>query len=279
MADVQIQGDPQKVSEIIGNLGRYLSGEIPDKSGAVRDALVAVGLVTLTNIHNHFDKLSQGGIGDDGTQWQQLSVVTLALRLKDKSAKAIERLVGELTGKNGKVSASRRRMFLGNARKMRRLYDGGKNNAGRRRALKLLKLMKPYISETRFNTISKELNDIGKPNKKRKSINRLIFASASALILRDNGDLFRSLEPYIGAMDQVFKLGPGWVEVGTKKDYAKYHQSPEPRKLKKDGTPILPRRPFIPDEVPQFWYDDALEALSSILGSSQWMLKFLGGNS
>lgn len=277
MADVQFTGDPQEVAAKVAELGRYLSGELEDKSGAVREALTAVGLVTLHNIHDHFDRLSQGGTGDDGTVWQQLSAVTLALRLKDKGAKAIERLVADLTGKNGKVSASRRRMFLANAKKMRRLYTEGRKSSARRRALRLLEITKPYISETRYKSIKKELNS-PESNIKRKALNRLVFASASALILRNNNDLFNSLEPYLGALGQVFIIGPGWVDVGTKKDYAKYHQSPEPRKLKKDGAPILPRRPFLPDIIPQFWYDDALEALAKILGSSQWMLKFLGGN-
>lgn len=278
MADLTIQGDPSEVASIVANLGKFLSGEIEDKSGAVRDALIAVGIATLANIHNHYDNLSQGGVGDDGTQWQQLSVVTLALRQKYKSVKDIQKIVDDLTGKNGKVSASRRRMFLSNAKRMRRLYEGGAYKSARRRALKLLEKMKPYISQTRYNSVKRELERIGKTKLKRKTLNKLVFASAAALILRDTGDLFNSLEPFIGAIDQIFTIGPGWVDVGTKKDYAKYHQSPEPRKLKKDGTPILPRRPFIPDIVPQFWYDDALDILRQMLGSASWMVKFIQGN-
>lgn len=275
--DVEIDGDPVEVMTKMADIGRYLSGELPDPSGAIKDALTAVGLVTLGNIHDHFDKLSQGGIGDDGTIWPALSVVTLALRNKDTSGAAISRLVTSLT-KDKNVSRSRKRMFLSNARKMRAFYGRGANKAARRRALKILELSKSYISETRYNKIKKELTSIGgkKPISK-KTLNRLVFASASALILRDNGDLFNSLEPFLGALYQVFKVGPGWVEVGTAKDYAKYHQSPEPRKLKSDGTPILPRRPFLPDKIPDRWYDDAIEALKNVLGSSQWVVKFLRG--
>lgn len=277
MADVNVSGDPQTILGRVVNIEKYLSGELPDDTGAIRDALTAVGLVTLANIHNHFNKLSQGGTGDDGTVWERLSVVTLALRRKDAGISAISRMLDELTGKNGKASPSRRRMFLNNAKRMRAFYERGADRAARRRALKILELMKPYISDTRYNKTKKELEDIGKPKKSRKAVNRLIFASAGALILRDTGDLFNSLEPFLGAVGQIFNLGPGWVEIGTKKSYAKYHQSPEPRKMKADGTPILPRRPFIPDKIPQSWYDDAVNTLRSILGSANWMLKFLSG--
>jgi len=277
MADVNVNADPAAVVDKVINIEKYLSGELPDDTGAIRDALTAVGLVTLANVHNHFNKLSQGGTGDDGTVWERLSVVTLALRRKDAGISAIGRMLDELTGKNGKASPSRRRMFLNNAKRMRAFYERGADRAARRRALKILELMKPYISDTRYNKTKKELEDIGKPKKSRKAVNRLIFASAGALILRGTGDLFNSLEPFLGAVGQIFNLGPGWVEIGTKKSYAKYHQSPEPRKMKADGTPILPRRPFIPDKIPQSWYDDAVNTLRSILGSANWMLKFLSG--
>lgn len=277
MADVNVNADPAAVVDKVINIEKYLSGELPDDTGAIRDALTAVGLVTLANVHNHFNKLSQGGTGDDGTVWERLSVVTLALRRKDAGISAISRMLDELTGKNGKASPSRRRMFLNNAKRMRAFYERGADRAARRRALKILELMKPYISDTRYNKTKKELEDIGKPKKSRNAVNRLIFASAGALILRDTGDLFNSLEPFLGAVGQIFNLGPGWVEIGTKKSYAKYHQSPEPRKMKADGTPILPRRPFIPDKIPQSWYDDAVNTLRSILGSANWMLKFLSG--
>jgi len=276
MQDVHYSGDPEEVMAKLMNLGRYLSGEISDPSGAIKDALVAVGLVTLHNIHEHFDKLSQGGTGDDGTVWQHLSVVTLALRTKITGVKAVEKIVNDIANDSGTLSASRRRLFLAQTKKMKAFYESGGNSTARRRALKLLEKIKPYISKTRYNKTKKELEDIGTKKMNPKRIKALAFTSASALILRDTGDLFRSLEPYIGAIDQLFEIGPGWVDVGTKKDYAKYHQSPEPRKLKADGTPILPRRAFLPDIIPQFWYDDAINMLRQILGSPDWMIKFLG---
>lgn len=275
MPDVSVDGDAEEVAFKIANLPLYLSGQLDDPSGMVKEALTAVGLVTLGNIHDHFDRLSQGMPGHDGTVWPQLAIVTLALRQKDTSAQAIARLIDDLTGKNGLVPKNRRRMFLNNAKRLRRFYEGGSPKSARRRALRLLEKMKPYISKTRYNKTRNELTQIGTGKVKRKSLNRLILAAASALMLRNTNDLFNSLEPILGALAQVFKIGPGWVEVGTQKDYAKYHQSPEPRKLKADGTPILPRRPFIPDIIPDLWYDDAVNALTEILGSADWMLKFL----
>lgn len=276
MTDVHYSGDPEEVMAKLMNLGRYLSGEIADPSGAIRDALVAVGLAVLHNIHEHFDRLSQGGTGDDGTVWDHLSVVTLALRMKDTSVNAIQEIVNDVNKKEGLISTSRRRLFLAQAKRIRRFYEHGANGAARRNALRLLETIKPYISKTRYNKTKAELEAIGTKRMNRKRLNRLTFAAASALILRDTGGLFQSLEPYLGAIDQLFEIGPGWVDVGTMKDYAKYHQSPEPRKLNADGNPILPRRAFLPDIIPQFWYDDAINVLKEMLGTSAWMVKFLG---
>ncbi len=276
MEDVHYSGDPEEVMAKLMNLGSYLSGEIPDPTGAIKDALVAVGLAVLHNIHEHFDKLSQGGVGDDGTVWEHLSVVTLALRRKDTGIKSVERIVNDIANATGPLSSSRRRLFLAQSKRMKSFYEHGANGAARRRALKLLETIKPYISKTRYNKTKKELEAIGTKRMNMKRLKALAYASGAALILRDTGDLFNSLEPYLGAIDQLFEIGPGWVDVGTMKDYAKYHQSPEPRKLKADGTPILPRRAFLPDIIPQFWYDDAITVLREILGSHGWMVKFLG---
>ena len=57
--------------------------------------------------------------------------------------------------------------------------------------------------------------------------------SSAVDILRDTGRLFASLSQAIA---------PGRLSVGTNVKYAKYHQSPLPRKLKMNGQPKLPRR-------------------------------------
>jgi phage gpG-like protein len=56
---------------------------------------------------------------------------------------------------------------------------------------------------------------------------------------------------------------PGGFAVGTNVEYAKYHQSELPRKMKADGTPRLPRRPVVydPDKIPAETWDAMLRAM------------------
>lgn len=281
METIRYVGSPEEVYKKFSDLPKYLAGDVTDPTGAVQEALTAVGLVTLANIHDHFKLLSEGGVGHDGSTWDDLSAVTLALRRKEYGAAAIERLTQEFAkGVKWEVPKHRRRMLLRNARKLKEFYTGSNVSARakRRKALRLLELMKPFLSKTRYNKTKGEIEKLKNWGKPGDKIRKVVFAGAAALILRDEGTLFNSLEPFIGAFSQWFATGPGWVEVGTTLDYAKYHQSPEPRKLKADGTPILPRRPFIPDEVPEKWKADAVEALRKVLGSREWVVKFLGAN-
>jgi hypothetical protein len=281
MDTIRYTGDPADVARKFADLPRYLAGELPDATGAIRDALTAVGLSVLANVHEHFRLLSEGGRGHDGSVWEELSAVTLALRRKEYTPAAIARLTNEFAkGVPWEVPKHRRRLLQRQAKALREFYTspGAPARAKRRRALRLLELMRPHISKTRYNKTKSEIEKLRNWADPKGKLRRVVFAGAAALILRDEGALFNSLEPHIGAADQHFAAGPGWVEVGTTLSYAKYHQSPEPRRLRADGRPVLPRRPIFPDAVPKKWLDDAREALRRVISTRAWVVKFLGGD-
>lgn len=63
-------------------------------------------------------------------------------------------------------------------------------------------------------------------------------------ILIRKGDLRVSWTKKNGA-DHVCRSRQGLLEIGSENPYAIYHQSDEPRKMRQDGKPRLPRRPIV----------------------------------
>lgn len=279
---IRIRGTRAQVVNRLLQIGPTLAGKVRDIQGIVPEAFVAMGLAVLGMAHAHFDRLSQGGRGDDGTEWPDLSPVTLGLRDKNTAPKAIQGLMEEV--KN--APAYRKRMFERNLNKMKALFEvggGGNESANidapgiRKKALRILELMKPYITEARYERTKKQLELRGPKGKKRRQyFERVAVASAGALILRDTGRLFNSLSPILRTEDQIVKASPGAIEIGTNVEYAKYHQSNEPRKLKADGTPILPRRHFLPDTMPEEWLKEAAKTLKEMVVSPAFIVRFLG---
>lgn len=278
---IRVRGTRAQVVQRLLQIGPTLSGAIRDVQAVVPEAFVAMGLAVLGLVHAHYDRLSQGGQGDDGTVWPELSPVTLGLRDKNTTPKAIAGLMSEVA----KAPDYRRRMFERNLNKMKALFtpssDGERVNskAIRTKALRILELMKPYLTEKRYERTRKQLKLLGpKQEKKRKEFfSRVANAAAGALILRDSGRLFNSLSPILRPdNDQVLKTVPGLCEIGTNVEYAGYHQSNEPRKLKKDGTPVLPRRNFLPDIVPGEWLKEAARTLKQTIATPSFLIRFLG---
>lgn len=272
---IRVRGNRTQVVKRLLEIGPTLSGAIRDVQGVVPEAFIAMGLSVLSLVHAHYDRMSQGGQGDDGTVWPDLSPVTLSLREKNTTPAAIRGLAEEIK----KAPVYRQRMFRRNLKKMQDLFQGADAGSARirTRALRILELMRPYLSNSRYERTKSQLELRGPKGKKRKQyFDRVATAAAGALILRDTGRLFNSLSPILRTDDQVLKVDTGAVEVGTNVDYAKYHQSKEPRKLKKDGTPIIPRRHFLPDVMPDMWLKEAARTLKSMVASPAFLIRFLG---
>lgn len=261
----------------LARLPAVLAGREPDATGAVRGVLLAVGAAVLLKVQDNYQVQAQGGAGTLGTgPWEPLSAVTLALRRKDPAQKVVDKLRAEI----GKLPAYRQRLVAVQFNRAYRLYRADElgdvsARRARLRARKILERMRPSISATRYKQLAGEL---ARDQKVSRAV-RLAVAAAHAEILRDTGRLFNSLSPSLrGEGDNVLRTEPGVVVVGTNVDYAKYHQSGRPRKLRKDGRPVLPRRQFLPDAarpMPPEWREAALGALRSGLASADFWRTYL----
>ncbi len=284
---IRVRGTREQVKARLREIGPTLAGVARDVQAVVPEVFLAMGMAMLGCVHAHYDRLSQGGTGDDGTVWPELSPVTLGLRDKVTTPKAIRDLLKEID----KAPAYRQRMFQRNLAKMSEVFETGITSDGskafgkvvRARALKILELMKPYITTARYDRTKRQLellSERGKPNRKGKKeyFERVATAAAGALILRDTGRLFNSLNPMMMVQGDVLaKVSPGAIDIGTNVDYAKYHQSDQPRKMKADGSgPVRPRRNFIPDVTPDAWIKEVAETLKDTLASPAFLVRFLG---
>lgn len=284
---IRVRGTREQVKARLRQIGPTLAGVVRDIQSVVPEVFLAMGMAMLGCVHAHYDRLSQGGTGDDGTVWPELSPVTLGLRDKVTTPKAIRDLMSEVS----KAPAYRQRMFQRNLAKMSAVFETGASDDGskkfgavvRARALKILELMKPHITEARYDRTKRQLellSERGKPNRKGKKeyFERVATAAAGGLILRDTGRLFNSLNPMLKVPnDTVAKITPGAIEVGTNVEYAPFHQSDAPRKMKKDGSgPVLPRRNFIPDVTPDAWVKEVAATLKDTLASPAFLVRFLG---
>lgn len=282
---IRVRGTKAQVKARLRELGGTLAGTIKDIQAVVPEAFLAMGMAVLGLVHAHYDRMSQGGAGDDGTIWDMLSPVTLSLRDKVTTPKAIRDLLGDIQN----APAYRQRMFQRNMAEMSAIFvnDTGAAHGTliRAKALKILELMKPHITEKRYERTKRQLKLLAeKPGKrnpnargKKDYFERVATAAAGALILRDTGRLFSSLNPMLRTDDTVIKMNLGSVDIGTNVEYAKYHQSNEPRKMKKDGSgPVLPRRNFLPDVTPDKWIKEAAATLKETIASPAFLVRFLG---
>src|SRR5262245_25761427 len=92
MADIRWRGTKRELLRRLSQYPGTFAGRVPDEAGVVPGLFHAVGLTALDKLYQHYDRLSQGGVGDDGTVWRPLSVVTLILRRKGTGRKAVARL-------------------------------------------------------------------------------------------------------------------------------------------------------------------------------------------
>lgn len=294
---IRYRGKRDDLIRKLRELPGVFAGRIPDPNKITESVLMAAGVTLLGKVQDSYVTKSEGGTDAMGITWQPLSPVTLSLRRKGTtSAKAMVKL-----GKMFKdAPKSRQRLIRRNYQKLKELYEsdmaerGKPGSRAKRAAIRILHLTKPYITEARFKKTLAELNRSdflktirGKKKLKtaremirdREAIKRTSLAGAFALILRDTGRLLNSLSPeHRGSVDQQLKIAPGVLTVGSNVSYFVYHQSNEPRKLKKDGTPILPRRQVLPDEthpMPDSWKNAMGSTIVNAISSKEFWTSYL----
>jgi phage gpG-like protein len=276
---ITYRGTREQLRARLSALPGILSGRIADPSGAARGLILGLGTALLGKVQDNFVHASEGAVNElTGQPWEPLAPTTLALRNKQAGAKVIAKLERELP----KLSRARRVLIQRQFQRALQLYGNsalGTYNGPRlrRAALGILQRMKGSLTPSRYKKLRAELT--AKPKKDKPY--RMALAAAHALPLRDTGRLFNSLSPALqGSGDQVLKLLPGQLTIGTNVAYAVFHDSPKPRKARKsDGKPRLPRRQFLPDgekPLPLSWRKAAVDALAMGLRAPSFWTTYLG---
>lgn len=236
-ATVTIRSSRADVRRTVRQTVAALAGG-PDPGGVARGLQLRLGVALLSKVQQAFIVKSRGGVGEDGIQWQPLKRATIAQR----RTSAGERKALGITGKRvrGLLTADEdkrwRRIFA--TRKSYFMAKFGLSDAAAsERAAKIAwATLKAEGAKTKLEVLGNRQVDI----------------------LRDTGELFRSLSPGVdatpsGADGQIFETPPGQVIVGTNKK--PWHHTGIPGKL--------PARPLWPTDgrLPVAWWDALLRVI------------------
>lgn len=268
---MRFRGSRAELQAALAHLPAVLTGRAPDPSGAVEQLKIRMAMVLLARVKAAFVVKAGGGADEMGISWPSLAPATLALRRTNVGAKALQRA----NERYKTLPADQQKLLATHAASLSRAVTG-KDRAARATALRILE------KRNRLGLVSKAYYKVkkrlltGQMNPTELALH--IFVGKAAQILRDTGRMMNSLGPALGG-DTILRTGPGWVEVGSNVEYFVFHQSARPRKLKKDGTPRLPRRQILPDnmaQVPRAWLDDMMRELQRGLKSQEFWRAFLG---
>lgn len=225
---VTYYGSPVDLRIFLRSIPAILAGHKPDP-GFAEDIRLRLGVALLSQIQQDFLTKAQGGMGRDGIKWKPLSPYTIARRRKGPADKKSL----TLKAKTRHLSASEKKEFMREYRKVRAKLAASGMAPDRASFQARVQVTRKY---------------------KRKGFQVQsdfeILAARQVEVLRDTGELFKSLSPGIEnnpshAPGQIFETPPGRVIVGTNK---------KPWHHTTSGQGRLPRRPFWPDRgIPPAW--------------------------
>lgn len=227
------------LAELMQRLPGILSGIEPDPYGIVTMLQLRVGMVLLSKIKQAFITKSRGGAGDDGITWKPLDPKTIAQR---RVTREEYKVTGTARGSKGVLTPAQitawNKIFARNMRWLEKRH-------GDKEAKKIASSIAwKYVKEKMG---ARTVQDV--------------FGSRQVDILRDTGELLKSLNPGVGA---VMENTGGYIAIGTNKK--PWHHA---------GTSRIPTRPFWPPGgvLPDTWWQamieeyrqGVLEAIVSIL--------------
>jgi hypothetical protein len=236
------KGGKAHLKNFLRRLPRILAGTSPDTTrGGVKAVLTRMGMVALAIIREAFVVKAGGGVDASGMKWEPLKPETIAYSRRHPGLRRDTE--GELRPSSMLSSDERHHWWVLYGQR-KAWYKGDKSHAAASAWRVLL--------DAGAKTILSE------------------YGSIKVDILRDTGRLFNSLAPGIrttkvqidgesvtwAASDQLFKLEPGAVTVGTNVEYASKHHHGDPDKN-------LPARPLWPawENWPDAWKDQIYEAM------------------
>ena len=239
---IYVRGTRAEVRKAIVNAASAASGRSHEGREAAAALQVRIGMTALAYIRDAFVVKSKGGADASGLKWPPLSPKTIAYSRRhpgvpDKKTRAAFRPSWNLTDKQ-------REKWWDNYRKALARFKGDKEKAA---ALAWF---------------------IAKGEGAKTLLEK--YGSTSVLILRDLGLLLNSLSPGVTPGDvenQVFRIGPGEVIIGTNRKHAASHHYGIPGKL--------PQRKLWPDpeDWPSAWWQGIAEQAKQ--GYVEILLSFL----
>lgn len=252
MSTIAFNGARYEASRLIRALLASLSGNA--RVEAARGVFLAIGVATLTEIHQDFIVKARGGVGADGTKWQRLSPKTLAYsrRFGPGEQAKLKREAGLGRGHRFAPGTNTGLLSAAELKQWRQIYAS--------RLAKFAATMP--LSEAKAKAAAIAWATMKQRGAKTKLE---VYGNREHEVLRDTGVLANSLSVGMisgdeyqrpssdGGDQQVFKLLENGVIVGTNVKYARAHH---------EGLNGLPKRPILPADnaIPQAWLDRIVDA-------------------
>ncbi len=225
-------------------------------AGGVQEALLfRVGQALLGRVKAAFVAKAAGGADEAGLSWQPLSKATVAYKRRHPVLSRAGNPTGKRLPRSGQraskapsyqLTAEQWRRWWQAYRHYLRNFSGDKAHAAGAAWL----VLKAQGARTLME----------------------VYGGAKVEILRDTGLLLNTLTPGVsgkGASQQVFRVSPGEVVVGTRRAWAWTHHYGVPGKI--------PRRPLWPppSSWPPPWWDELLG--EAVAGAADVIIHLLGG--
>lgn len=214
MPTVAFVGTRQDLRRRLRALPRILAGGAPDPYGLARGLQLRLGVALLSKVQQDFVTKSRGGTGEDGIKWPALQRSTIAQRRTTRQERKALGITGRRTRGLLTPAQDRRwkQIFASRRNALMAKHGMGSGQASAIAAKIAWSILKSEGAQTKLALLGGRRVDI----------------------LRDTGELFRSLGPGVedrpsGADGQVFDVPPGKVIVGTNKKT--WHHRGVPGKL------------------------------------------------
>ncbi len=238
MPTVTFRGTSADVNRLMTRLVRVISGYEPDPWGVAQEVQLAIGVKTLELIRAAFDVKAAGGRADDGLQWAPLAPSTIARRRKGPADVRAVRLKARAPNLNPR----QKRELEGRIRQ------------------RTAELLQRGLTQSQARGLARaQAEQAARRQGLGVATIRGVLGGREVLIERDTSRLYASLSPGVsgrpsGAADQVFRMNPGEVIVGSNVPYVRAQHRGIPGRL--------PARPFWPEHLPEAWLKEIRGTLS-----------------
>jgi hypothetical protein len=242
-----------QVRQMVRALPGILNGRIADPTGLVYGLMLRVGMEALSFIKEAFVIKAKGGTDEAGLYWPKLSPKTIAYSRLHPGLNA-QRAAAKSKGRPGRPLLTDKQDEQWRTIFASRVHAYEKQGASNKEA-------KAHAAATAWTVL--------KANGATTIIDK--YGNTQVEILRDKGFLLNSLSPGTqgpsGDPNQVFRVNPGEVIVGTNRAHAGAHHRGVPGKV--------PQRRLWPEpkDWPKTWWGRITGTLQS--GAAQIVAKLL----